>query len=456
MTRLLQTLDLVVSTRVKWSVRPGHRKHIAKQTKNKIVDLGPTFVKIGQYVSTRNDIFPQELTDELCKLQDDVLPMDWEEVNSVISKQTMDVTDISHKPIASASLGQVHLGKLQDKTVAIKVLRPGVVHKIENDVENLKFISNFFKIFNSTASRDLITFVEELEEMLKLETDYEKESENTKMFARNFKDFDWVIVPDVYYASKDVLVMEYVPSTKITEATGYDKKSLTWAITKSQILQILNSGFFHGDPHPGNVGIKDGKLVYYDFGMVSQISIKQKNTLIALLIAITNENEDQILAILNTLGLVNSNAAGLRKFVQFFLTYIQKNKVENPEQVQELLEIQNNPIKFSGSFFYLIRSFALIEGTCKQLDPEYSSSKMLQRYVKESDVMEDAVVTSIRNTFSDISGVSYRLSMIERTVKTNQVKNQQLLTFISVGFITLLFNNNGVISGIIQEFLDKL
>ena len=259
----------------------------------------------------------------------------------------------------------------------------------------------------------------------------------------------------MYYASDDVLIMEYVPSTKITEATGYDKKSLTWAITKSQIMQILNSGFFHGDPHPGNVGVKDGKLVYYDFGMVSEISIKQKNTLIALLIAITSENEDQILAILNTLGLVNRDATGLRKFVRFFLDYIRKNKVENPEQIQELVEIQNNPIKFSGSFFYLIRSFALIEGTCKQLDDDYSSSKMLQRYVKETDVMEDAVVTSIRNTFSDISGVSYRLSMIERTVKGNQQRDQQLLTFIGVGFITLLFNNNGVIRGIIQEFLDK-
>lgn len=453
MARLLKTLDLVVSTRVKWAVQPGKRKHIARQTKDKVVHLGPTFVKIGQYVSTRNDIFPEDLIEEFSKLQDDVFPMEWDE----IKKQIDDVeglSDVSHKPIASASLGQVHLAKYNNKQVAVKILRPGVIKKIENDVENLKIISKFFELFNSTASSDLITFVNELEEMLKLETNYEREAQNTRNFKKSFKDFDWVIVPDVYYASPSILVMQYVPSTKITEATGYDRKSLAWAITKSQIIQILNSGFFHGDPHPGNVGVLDGKLVYYDFGMVSEISIKQKNTLIALLLAITSENEDQILAILNTLGLVNKNPAGLRKFVRFFLDYIQNNKVNDPEQVKELIEIQNNPIKFSGSFFYLIRSFALIEGIGKQLDPNYSSSTMLERYTRETDILEDAVVTSIRNTFSDISGVSYRLSMIEKTMKNDRVADNNKLFFI-LAFVTLLVNNNGVVGGIIEDFFDK-
>ena len=452
MSRLLKTLDLVVGTRIKWATKPNSRHKIALDTKNKVVKLGPTFVKIGQYVSTRNDLFPDEIIQEFTNLQDNVLTMDWNTVENIIEDEGIENLDnISHLPIASASLGQVHMATYSDKECVVKVLRPNVVEQIENDVRNLSIISDAFQLVNPTASADITMFVNELEAMLKMETDYIKEAQNTKLFRKNFEDIDWVIVPKVYHATSNVIIMEYVPSTKITEVRGVDKKSLAWAITKSQIIQILNSGFFHGDPHPGNVGVKDGKLVYYDFGMVSEISIKQKNTLIALLIAITSENEDQILAILNNLGLVAKDPTGLRKFVRFFLEYIRKNKIQDPQQVQELISIQNNPVKFSGSFFYLIRSFALIEGVAKQLDPSYSSSKMLQKYVSESDVMEDAMMTSIRNTFSDISSVSYRLSSIEKQVRRNEINDERRDLLILWFLASIVFDNYGIISGIIEH-----
>ena len=358
MSRLLKTLDLVVGTRIKWATSPKSRVSLARDTKDKVVNLGPTFVKIGQYVSTRNDIFPDEIIQEFTNLQDNVLTMDWYTVQNIIQNEEIEGLDnISHLPIASASLGQVHMATYKEKECVIKVLRPNVVEQIENDVKNLEIISEFFNFINPTASADLSMFVNELEVMLKMETDYLRESENTRLFRKNFEDVDWVIVPKVYTATSNILVMEYIPSTKITDVKGVDKSSLAWALTKSQIIQILNSGFFHGDPHPGNVGVKDGRLVYYDFGMVSEISIKQKNTLIALLIAITSENEDQILAILNNLGLVAKDPTGLRKFVRFFLDYIRKNEVSDPQQVEELLAIQNNPVKFSGSFFLSRKEF---------------------------------------------------------------------------------------------------
>ncbi len=447
MARLMKTLDLIVRNRVQWTLQPKVRRRIARRTKESVVDLGPTFVKIGQYVSTRGDVFPEEIIDEFVQLQDNVYSMEWCQVEPIVCR-VPGLTDVKRDPLASASLGQVHVAKYKGCECVVKVLRPETREQLENDVENLKIISNFFRIFNHTGSNDMDLFVNELESMLKMETDYKREARNTKIFRKNFDNLDWVIVPQVYYSDDNVIVMEYVPSTKITEVEGYDKTSLTWALTKSQILQVLGSGFFHGDPHPGNVGVSDGKLVYYDFGLVSEISIKQKNTLIALLIAITSENEDQILAILNNLGLISSDPTGLRKFVRFFLDYIQKNDIKAPEQIKELVSIQNNPVKFSGSFFYLIRSFALIEGTSKQLDPSYSSSKMLQQYVAETDVMEDAVVNSIRNTFSDISGVSYRLSSIEKQVKNDRTsKEQRDLLIISV-LLSLLLENYGVVDWI--------
>ena len=447
MSRLAKTLDLIARNRVQWAIRPNIRRQIARRAKERVVELGPTFVKIGQYVSTRGDVFPEEIIDEFVELQDNVMPMEWKQIEPIVSNVN-DLSMICTEPMASASLGQVHRAQYNGLPCVIKILRPEAKEQLQDDVENLKIISKIFRIFNPTGSSDIEMFVEELESMLKMETDYEGEAKNTEIFSRNFRNIDWVIVPQVYYSSPDVIVMEYIPSTKITEVTKYDKKSLTWALTKSQIIQVLETGFFHGDPHPGNVGINNGKIVYYDFGLVSEISIKQKNTLIALLIAITSENEDQILAILNNLGLVSKDPTGLRKFVRFFLDYIQKNDISDPEQVKELVAIQNNPVKFSGSFFYLMRSFALIEGISKQLDPSYSSSKMLQKYVSEADVMEDAVVTSIRNTFSDISGVSYRLSSIEKRVRNDQRRTEERDLFIIFVLLILLLENYGIIGWI--------
>lgn len=430
--RLSRTLKTIVSTRAKWKFQPHMRKNIARQAREELTELGPTFVKIGQYISTREDLFPPEIVEEFSNLQDNVKSFEWEPLD-------LEITNVQKEPLAAASLGQVHLCEYQGKKCVVKVLRPGVRDQVTNDVKNLLLITKFLEIINPTGSRDLTMFVRELESMLRMETDYNIEAQNTKNFKNNFKDIDWVIIPEVYYSTENIIIMEYVPSTKITEARGYNGKSLAWAITKSQIMQVLKTGFFHGDPHPGNVGILNGKLVYYDFGMVSEISIKQKKTLLALLFAITNENEEQILAILNNLGIVSSDPTGLRTFVRFFLDYIKKN---DPEDVEELLAIRNNPLKVSGSFFYLIRSFGLIEGISKNLDPTYKSSETLQRYVEESDMIENAMMMSVQNTFQDMTSVSYRLSNIEKRVKSQQEKesNRNLILLIIL-FLTFLEND---------------
>ena len=430
--RLSRTLKTIVSTRVRWKFQPHLRKNIARQAREELTELGPTFVKIGQYISTREDLFPIEIVEEFSNLQDNVKSFVWEPLD-------LEITDVQKEPLAAASLGQVHLCNYKGKKCVVKVLRPGVRDQVTNDVENLLLITKFLEIINPTGSRDLTMFVQELESMLHMETDYNLEAQNTKNFRNNFKDIDWVIIPEVYYSTENIIIMEYIPSTKITDVTGCNKKSLAWAITKSQIMQVLKTGFFHGDPHPGNVGVLDGKLVYYDFGMVSEISIKQKKTLLALLFAITNENEEQILAILNNLGIVSSDPTGLRAFVRFFLDYIKKN---DPENVEELLAIRNNPLKVSGSFFYLIRSFGLIEGISKKLDPTYKSSETLQRYVEESDMIENAMMMSVQNTFQDMTSVSYRLSNIEKRVKSQQEKesNRNLILLIIL-FLTFLEND---------------
>lgn len=436
--RLTKTLNTLVSTRVRWKFQPHMRPSIAKNARQELTSLGPTFVKVGQYISTRGDLFPDEIIDEFSQLQDNV---DYFKIEP--PRDVPGLRDISETPIAAASLGQVHMCTYKGKRAVVKILRPGVQLQVENDINNLLIITKLLEIINPVGARDIVTFVNELESMLKMETNYLVEAKNTRNFKKNFKDVDWVLVPDVYYASESILIMEYVPSTKITELPeSYNKKSIAWAITKSQIMQVLNTGFFHGDPHPGNVGVLKGKLVYYDFGMVSEITIKQKKTLLALLFAITNENEDQILAILNNLGIVSSDPTGLRTFVRFFLEYIKKNDARDIKEVDELLAIKNNPLKLSGSFFYLIRSFGLIEGIAKKLDPTYNNSELLQRYVEESDMIENAMLMSVQNTFNDMTSVSYRLANIEKRVKRQQKEeSQRNILLIFLLFLTIIEND---------------
>ena len=434
--RLNRTLKTIVNTRVRWKFQPHLRREIAHQARRELTDLGPTFVKIGQYISTRDDLFPIEIVEEFKFLQDQVEPFVWK-------PDGIDITNVSLEPLAAASLGQVHLCEYQGHKCVIKVLRPGVKDQVKDDVKNLMIIAKFLEIVNPTGSRDISMFLRELESMLEMETNYLIESKNTEKFRKNFQDIDWIIVPKVYHATEEIIIMEYVPSTKITDVQGYNKKSLAWALTKSQIMQVLNTGVFHGDPHPGNVGVLDGKLVYYDFGMVSEITIKQKKTLLALLFAITNENEEQILAILNNLGIVSSDPTGLRTFVRFFLDYIKKN---DPENVEELLALKNNPIKLSGSFFYLIRSFGLIEGISKKLDPTYNNSDLLKRYVEESDMIENAMLMSVQNTFQDMTGVSYRLANIEKRVKKQQQDESDRNLILLILLLLTVLENDWIIS----------
>ncbi len=421
--RLVKTFDLVLMNRVRWRQQPEKRKHLAKCIRKEIVEMGPTYIKVGQYISTRNDIFPQELVQELSKLQDSVEPFDINEVN-------LDVKDlvINPEPIASGSIGQVHRARYNNKKCVVKVLRPNIKEQSLDDIKNIKFFSNILTFISPTGSSDISNFVNELENMFIMEMDFFKESQNISNFRKNFEDVDWVLIPEVYYVDQNILIMEYIKSEKITESGKYNNKSLAWTITKSQIMQVVNTGYFHGDPHPGNVGITDGKLIYYDFGMVSYISDNQKNALKTLMVGITNKNEKQILSVLDYLDLIGNDKEDIEKFVKIFLDYIEDN---DPKKLKNILELNSNPLKISGSFFYLVRSFSIIEGVCKTLDPSYNTNDLIMRYIDESDIMEDMFMETLKTTFTDVTNLNYRLSSIEKSVENSQ-SNLTLTFFILI------------------------
>ena len=411
--RLFKTFDLVIRNRIRWkNSEPSKRSILARSIRKELVEMGPTFVKVGQYISTRNDFFPEELTEEFSKLQDSVEPFDIRTIDLEVPNLV-----VTPEPIASGSIGQVHKAYYNDKKCIVKVLRPDIQDQVNKDIFNLKIISGMINIFSQGGSDDIQMFLSEFENMIVMETNFNKEYENMKNFRKNFEEIEWVIVPEVYYASQNVLIMEYVKSQKITETSSYNKKSLAWSMTKCQILQIINTGYFHGDPHPGNVGVQEGKLVYYDFGMVSYISESQKNALKTLLVAISTKDDKQIISILSYLDLVGNDKEEVSKFINIFLNYIDDN---NPSKLKEIVELKSNPLKISGSFFYLIRSFSIIEGVCKNLDSTYNTNDFIIKFIEESDIFEDMFLETLRTTFSDMNNLSYRLTTIENAIETNR------------------------------------
>ena len=262
------------------------RKEIAVWLRETCLSLGPTFIKIGQLFSTRADLFPIEYVEELSKLQDRVPAFRYEQVKETIEKDFDRPIDELYKtfepvPIAAASLGQVHCAQLHSgEDVVVKIQRPGLSRLFEIDLSILKGIAQYFQNHREWGKgRDWMGIYAECCRLLWLEIDFLHEGRNGDKFRRNFRGVDWVKVPRIYwrYTTPRVLTLEYMPGIKIShyealESAGLDRKRLARLGAEAYLRQLLTDGFFHADPHPGNIAVDpDGTLIFYDFGMMGQI-----------------------------------------------------------------------------------------------------------------------------------------------------------------------------------------
>jgi predicted unusual protein kinase regulating ubiquinone biosynthesis (AarF/ABC1/UbiB family) len=231
-----------------------------------LLRLGPTFVKLGQVVSTRTDVLPVEYTDVLKTLQDDVPGFSGARAKDIVSRELGKpcdeiFQDFSKEPLAAASLGQVHTATYKGRKVAIKVQRAGLKELFDVDLKNLKKLAVLLDQFDPKtdgADRDWVSIYEESERLLYLEIDYLNEATNAERFARDFDDIDWVRVPQFYreVSTPRVLTMEFLESLKLTdiervEELGLDRELLAKRTADAFLRQIIETGYFHCDPHPG-------------------------------------------------------------------------------------------------------------------------------------------------------------------------------------------------------------
>jgi ubiquinone biosynthesis protein len=272
-------------------------------------ELGPTFIKIGQILSTRPDILSPEITGELEKLQDSVSPYPFVEVRQVIEEEFGAPPEaifawIDEKPLAAASLSQVHRAGLPTgQTVVVKVQRPGIQAKIKVDLEILKDLVGFISHYTHYGEMyDFKGMMAEMEKTLNNELDFRKEGENADRFRRSFATRKKVAVPMIrwIYTTSRVLTMEQVSGIRINlvnqlDAAHVDRKDLGIRLAQELIHQVLQDGFFHADPHPGNIWIQpDGTIVFLDLGMVGHLSEGRKKALSGLFIGIAAKDSHQV------------------------------------------------------------------------------------------------------------------------------------------------------------------
>ncbi|KAI3702666.1 hypothetical protein L6452_28414 [Arctium lappa] len=310
----------------KWSYPGGftegkqisRRRKTASWLRERVLQLGPTFIKIGQLSSTRLDLFPREIVDELAKLQDRVPAFSPTKAKGFIERELGAPVHVLFKefedqPIAAASLGQVHRAILHNGAkVVVKVQRPGLKKLFDIDLRNLKLIAEYFQSSENLGSptRDWIGIYEECAKILYEEIDYVNEAKNAERFSREFRNIKWVRVPQVFwdYTANKVLTLEYVPGIKINkldaiDGRGYNRSQISSRAMEAYLIQILKTGFFHADPHSGNLAIDvDESLIYYDFGMMGEIKSFTRARMMELFYAVYEKDAEKVMNSLISLG----------------------------------------------------------------------------------------------------------------------------------------------------------
>ncbi|KAE9602815.1 hypothetical protein Lal_00049486 [Lupinus albus] len=410
------------------------RKTLAKWLKESILRLGPTFIKIGQQFSTRVDILPQEYVDQLSELQDQVPPFPSETAIAIVEEELGSPLDgifdqFDYEPIAAASLGQVHRAKLKGQDVVVKVQRPGLKGLFDIDLKNLRVIAEYLQKVDPKsdgAKRDWVAIYDECASVLYQEIDYTKEAANAELFKSNFKNMDYVKVPTILwdYTTPQILTMEYVPGIKINkiqalDQLGVDRTRLSRYAVESYLEQILSHGFFHADPHPGNIAVDDvngGRLIFYDFGMMGSISQNIREGLLETFYGVYEKDPDKVLQSMIQMGVLvpTGDMTAVRRTAQFFLNTFEerlaaqrrerelakaeigfKKPLSKDEKImkkkerlaaigEDLLSIAaDQPFRFPATFTFVVRAFSVLDGIGKGLDPRFDITEIAKPYALE-------------------------------------------------------------------------
>ncbi len=361
-------------------------------------------MKMGQFASTRSDLIPEYITKELAKLKNQVPSYPPEEAKTVIEQElgarTENLFESFHEnPLGSASIGQVHYAVLKSgEPVAVKVQRPDIEDRIKTDLEILKQLAVLAEFRLEWAVRYQVKeIVEEFAKALQAELDYTIEGRNGDKIANQFTKNPHIHIPDVYwdYTTKKVLTMEYVSGTKLNDVRllareGYNIKKLAERLAHAVFHQIFMEGFFHADPHPGNIAALPGDgIVFMDFGMIGRLTPDMKDNFATLVIALMRQNTDGVIKAITKMGVVPDDVdiqtltadVDLLRDKYYDIPFSQ---VSIGEAMNDLFSVAHDHyIQIPANLTLLGKSLATMEGTVEKLDPELSIIKVAEPFGRQ-------------------------------------------------------------------------
>lgn len=394
----------------------------ARKVLETFISLGPVYIKLGQWLSSRADILPQPYLEELSKLQDSVPSAPFEQVKPIIEKDLGLIEEkfdyIDPNPIAGASLGQVYRGSISGQQIVVKVKRPGIEKIVAEDLEVLKKILPLALRFvdpnlRYSAKAMLSQFIETIYE----EMDYTNELSNLKKIKSDMGNSNKVIIPSVYddYSSKNVLTMEYLPGIKVTnvqklDEMGIDREQLVIDVHKVFFTMLLKHSIFHADPHPGNISVtNDGKLILYDYGMVGRINNETRSKLIRLYLALVERNPPRVVNAMNDLRMLTPgyNRQVIEKGIELSIRAMYGNKPDEME-IQSLMELANKtmskfPFILPKNLALYMRMASIIEGIYKTHDVNFKFVKVLKNILQEENLITQAYVDELKISFVNFS-----------------------------------------------------
>jgi ubiquinone biosynthesis protein len=445
-------------------------------------ELGPTFVKLAQVLSNRPDMLPAPLIEEFEKLQDNVAPFAFAKVKEIIERETgkklEDVFEVfSEKPLASASIGQVHKARMKDgKEVVVKIQRPEVREQVESDlailVDAVNRADRYLQKQGITNAPDL---VRSFERSMHKELDYRNEARNLDRFRTLYKDYKNFYIPRAFreYSSENVLIMEFVSGCKISDvaqmrAWGLDPRKVAENGMDIYLTQIFEFGIFHADPHPGNVLVRrDGVICLLDFGMVGTMMKKDKFAFAGIFIGMAEGNAHKMATSMKALA-IDDRVEDMRQFeydlneiIEDF-TALDVDESSIADVVERLQKVMYDyQIRVPGGIFLVFRAFAILEGIGKTIHPHFNTYDFIRPYgikMMKEKYSPQNIFTDVTDQFGQINSfltafpkdIKTLLSKAQRgklhfevelqgygylLKKMDSVANRVSLTFLTVAFV---------------------
>jgi predicted unusual protein kinase regulating ubiquinone biosynthesis (AarF/ABC1/UbiB family) len=395
-------------------------RELATWARGRMIELGPSFVKLGQMVASRPDVFPTEVISEFQPLLSSVPVVPFEDLNitSLSPRVTLDKA-----PLATGSIAQVHLGTLVlrsqptlvKKKVVVKIKKPDVSENLQRDIDSLRSI---VKACVSVVSglNDLDAFLDQFQLMVTNEVDFVREADNMVAY-QGFRN-PLILVPQVYEreCTPDCIVMDYCPSRSVSDFSASTSK-LQRSLSANMLMQtymhrLLSSGHFHADPHPGNIGmLDDGRIVFYDYGAVMKFDSYMQSALRHICACIITGDVDgmvdemvkrRIITTTNgTAEFSKSDMVKIHSYVRAMVRYVQNTDIQEVGAVVSAVagSDSRSPFAFAPKVLLMLRAMAMLEGTCKALDPDFSyTASLAGLFFTDAGVriLENRVMTDVK------------------------------------------------------------